>query len=167
VLGDPEVLAIEEPFASLEPSEGDFLARLLERLLRGRAGLIAVREPPSERVTAAWLRAEDEVLVLGPHGLSARGRRAELQANPSAYRVVVLRQAEAFSALLGTAGYRVLEGRAAGGLGLTVVDPNRQGTGPLVAAALHADAPIVELRPVWPAAGLAPGPSPAGADGGG
>jgi putative ABC transport system ATP-binding protein len=167
VLGEPAVLVLEEPFASLEPSEQDFVARLLERLLLGRGGLIALREPPSERATAGWLRSEDEVLMLGPHGLSARGRRAELQANPSAYRVVVLREAEALSALLGAAGYRVLEGRAAGGLGLTVADPNRQGTRPLIAAALRADAPIVELGPVWPPAGFSSRPSPANADGGG
>lgn len=166
-LGDPPALAIEDPFASLEPSEQDFVARLLERLLLGRTGFIALREPPSERTSAGWLRPEDEVLVLGPRGLEARGRRAELQAHPHAYRVVVLRQAEAFSALLGAAGYRVLEGRAAGGLGLTVADPDRRGTGPLVAAALGADAPIVELGPVWRPSKLSSEPSSARADGGG
>lgn len=147
-LGDAAVLALETPVEGLEPSARALVGRVLERVLRGRSALISVPALPLGADRDALGDAADELLVLGAHGLAARGSYVELCAGPSSYRVVVLRHAEAFSALLAEAGYSVQARRDGSGLGLVVADPREQGTRPLIAASLSADAPVVELYPL-------------------
>lgn len=147
-LGEAPVLALETPLEGLEPSARALVGRVLDRVLRGRSALLSTPTLPLGADRDALLRAGDELLVLGAHGLAARGSHAELCTGPSSYRVVVLRHAEAFSALLGEAGYRVQPRRDGDGLALVVADPRAQGTRPLIAASLSADAPVVELYPL-------------------
>jgi ABC-type uncharacterized transport system ATPase subunit len=147
-LGEPAVLAIETPLEGLEPSARAFVGGVLERVLRGRSALLSTPTLPFGADRDALLRAEDELLLLGAHGLAARGRHADICTTPSSYRVVVLRHTEAFTELLGAAGYNVQPPHAADARGLVVADPTGRGTRPLIAASLSADAPLVELYPL-------------------
>ncbi len=157
LLGEPAVLALEEPFRGLEPSARAELAALLPRALRGRPALVSVAELPGEVEQDTFVQGSSELLFASELGLVARGSYAELAAATGNYRVVVLRHADELGARLSEAGYQVLPRRAAGGLGLLLSDASSLGTGPLLEAALAVDAPIVELGPIK----LHPGPLPA------
>lgn len=147
-LGEAKVLALETPLEGLEPSARALVGRVLEHVLRGRSALLSTPTLPIAADRDALLRSEDELLMLGAHGLAARGSYAELCTGPRSYRVVVLRHAEAFSAALAAAGYSVQPRRTGSELGLVVADPDTRGTRPLIAASLSADAPVVELYPL-------------------
>ncbi|MEY4550394.1 MAG: hypothetical protein RL685_6589 [Pseudomonadota bacterium] len=148
LLGEPALLALEEPFAGLEPSARAELAPLLLKVLRGRPALVSVAELPGSIEQDGFVQASSELLFAGERGLVARGGYAELAAGADHYRLVVLRHADELCARLGEAGYQVLPRRAADGLGLLLSDLGSRGTGPLLEAALAVDAPIVELGPV-------------------
>jgi ABC-type taurine transport system ATPase subunit len=156
LLGEPAVVALEEPFRGLEPSARAELAGVLARALRGRPALVSVAELPGSVEQDAFVQGSSELLFASELGLVARGSYAELAAGAGNYRVVVLRHAEELCERLGAAGYQVLPRRAADGLGLLLSDLHSRGTGPLLEAALAVDAPIVELGPIT----LRPGPPP-------
>lgn len=156
LLGEPALLALEEPFRDLEPSARAELGPLLLRALRGRPALVSVAELPGSVEQDAFVQSSTELLFASELGLVARGSYAELAAGAGHYRVVVLRHAEELCARLGETGYQVLPRRAADGLGLLLSDLHSRGTGPLLEAALAVDAPIVELGPIT----LRPGPPP-------
>jgi ABC-type Na+ transport system ATPase subunit NatA len=147
-LGEPAAVALEEPFAGLEPSACAELGLVLERALRGRAALVSVAELPGNVEQDAFVQASDELLFQGERGLCTRGRYAELAAADCSYRVVVLRHADALSARLAETGYAVRSRPAGSGLGLLVADVDKRGTRPLLEAAALVDAPIVELCPL-------------------
>jgi ABC-type multidrug transport system ATPase subunit len=148
LLGEPAVLALEEPFRGLDPSARGVVASLLTRALRGRRALVSVAELPGSIEQDSFVQRGDELLFATERGLVARGSYAELTASAAQYRVVVLRHADALCARLGEAGYQVLPRRAADGLGLVLSDLAARGTGPLLEAALAVDAPVVELSPL-------------------
>lgn len=156
LLGEPALLALEEPFRGLEPPARAELGALLTRALRGRPALVSVAELPGSVEQDAFVQSSTELLFASELGLVARGSHAELSAGGSHYRVVVLRHAEELCEQLAGAGYQVLPRRAADGLGLLLSDLHSRGTRPLLEAALAVDAPIVELGPIM----LRPGPPP-------
>jgi ABC-type taurine transport system ATPase subunit len=148
LLGEPALLALEEPFADLEPSARTELAASLLKALRGRPALVSVAELPGSVEQDGFVQSSRELLFAGERGLVARGSYAELAAGSGHYRLVVLRHADELCARLGPAGYQLLPRRAADGLGLLLSDLGSRGTGPLLEAALAVDAPIVELSPI-------------------
>jgi ABC-type multidrug transport system ATPase subunit len=156
LLGEPAVLALEEPFRDLEPSARAELGTVLARALRGRPALVSVAELPGSVEQDAFVQSSSELLFASELGLVARGSYAELAAGANHYRVVVLRHAQELCLRLEEAGYQLLPRRAADGLGLLLSDLHSRGTGPLLEAALAVDAPIVELGPIT----LRPGPPP-------
>jgi hypothetical protein len=166
----PLAVALQEPFAGLEPSGRAELRLVLERALRGRPALVSVAELPGNVEQDAFVQSSDELLFQDDHGPCTRGRYAELAAADCSYCVVVLRHAEALSARLAETGYGVRSRPAGSGLGLLVADVGNRGTGPLLEASALVDAPIVELRPLRlrpspavPSHAPLPPPAPGGA----
>jgi len=148
LLGEPELVALEQPFSGLEPSARAALASSLGRVLRGRSALVSVAELPGSLEQDSFVQGSDELLFVSEAGVTARGRYAELTAAGAHFRVVVLRHADALCARLAELGYIVQPRRATDGLGVLLSDPAAQGTRSLLEAALAVDAPIVELSPV-------------------
>jgi ABC-2 type transport system ATP-binding protein len=148
LLGEPALLALEEPFRGLDPSASAAVAGVLERALRGRRALVSIAELPGSLEQDGFVQRSDELLFATERGLVARASYAELAGSAAQYRVVVLRHADALCARLGEVGYQVLPRRAADGLGLLLSDLAARGTGPLLEAALAVDAPVIELSPV-------------------
>lgn len=146
-LGEPDVLAIEEPFAGLEPSSQAYVVGVLERATRARPALISVSELSGSAEQDGFVQSSDELLFLARQGLVARGRYAELVRAATSYRVVVTRSAEGLLSRLTQAGYEVRRVELAEVTSLVVVDAGSLGTLPLFRAALELDAPIVELVP--------------------
>jgi ABC-type multidrug transport system ATPase subunit len=144
-LGEPAVLALEQPLAGLEPSEQTFVASVLERALRGRAALIGVAELPGSPCEDALAAQSSDLLFVSDQRLVARGSYRELCARARSYRVVVQRSVDALSARLTEAGYAVRRMLTSDLTTLGVIDDKELGTVPLFRAALAADAPIIEL----------------------
>jgi ABC-type multidrug transport system ATPase subunit len=159
-LGNPRLLALEDPFGSLQPSEQVEVARVLDRALAGRAAIISVRALPGSPESDRFAQSCDELLFLSRYGLGARGRYAELLAGATSYRVVVLRHAAALLSRLGQAGYDARQVTSTEVSALVVGDPEGLGTRPLCAASLLADAPIVELLPLNPGVARQAQPEP-------
>jgi ABC-type multidrug transport system ATPase subunit len=157
LLGEPAVLALEEPFRGLDPSASAVIAGVLERAVRGRRALVSVAELPGSIEQDGFVQRSDQLLFATERGLVARGSYSELTSSAAHYRVVVLRHADALCARLGEVGYQVLPRRAADGLGLLLSDLAARGTGPLLEAALAVDAPVVEISPVRAASEAAAG----------
>jgi ABC-type multidrug transport system ATPase subunit len=147
-LGNPSVLAIEEPFSGLEPSACAYLGGVLERAVQGRAALISMPEVPGSPQADRFAQASDELLFLSRHGLGARGSPLELLAGAASYRVVVLRHAALLLSRLVEAGYEARQVTSTEVSALIVVDIAGRGTLPLSRASLDADAPIIELVPL-------------------
>ena len=157
-MGQPSALALEDPFGDLEPSAQAYVARVLERALKGRPALISIAELTGSAEQDGFVRSSDELLFIAESGLVARGSHAELIAAATSYRVVVLREADALLSRLTEAGYEARRVMAAEMAALVVVDRRGQGTGPLLRSALEANAPIIELVPLnLRQSGLLPG----------
>jgi ABC-type multidrug transport system ATPase subunit len=163
VLGAPPVLAIEEPFAGLEPSGQAYLDAVIGRALRGRAGLVSVGELPGSPSEDAFASRSDELLFVSGRRLVARGSYRELSSRAKSYRVVVQRsadrhsadqhsadqnRADALLARLGEAGYEVRRMSTADATTLWLTDRAGLGTVPVFRAALAVEAPILELVPL-------------------
>jgi ABC-type multidrug transport system ATPase subunit len=148
LLGEPALLALEEPFGGLEPTARDQLGRALALALRGRRALVSVAELPGSIEQDGFVQTSSELLFASERGLVARGSYAALSASATHYRLVVLRHAEALCEKLSELGYTVQPERAAGGTGVLLSEGRARGTRPLLEAALSVDAPILELSPV-------------------
>jgi ABC-type multidrug transport system ATPase subunit len=148
-LGEPIALALEEPFVALEPSEQAFVGAVLRRLSPMCPLIVSVAEPAGRAERDDFIATATEILLLGRHGLAARGPYSELLGRAAAYRVALLQPAALLLSRLVDAGY---EARAVLGseTALVVVDTKGEGTEPLFAAALATGSPIVELRPLAP-----------------
>jgi ABC-type cobalamin/Fe3+-siderophores transport system ATPase subunit len=144
-LGEPAVLALEQPLAGLEPSEQTSVASVLERALLGRGALVSMAELPGSPCEDALAAQSSELLFVSDQRLAARGSYRELCARARSYRVVVQRSVEALSSRLTAAGYVVRRMLTSDLATLIIVDDQELGTVPLFRAALGADAPIIEL----------------------
>jgi len=150
LLGDPPVVALEEPFSGLEPSEQARLSRLLERALAGRRALVSVPTLPGSPSEDRLAASSDELLFVSERRLVGRAQFRELGARARSYRVSVVRSVEGLLSRLHDAGYEVRRMLTADVTTLLVTDPRGLGTLPLFGAALAADAPIIELVPAGP-----------------
>lgn len=152
LLGDPPLLALEEPFTGLSPSAQLELAPSLERALRGRQALVSVPalpDGPGADALAAW---SQELLLLSERRLVARCSYRDLGARARSYRVTLQRSVDGVLSRLGEAGYEVRPMSTPQVTTLLVTDPAGLGTVPLFGAALAAGAPIIELVPAAPGA---------------
>lgn len=147
-LGAPRALALDDPFEGLEPSAEAYVVRLIERAVAARPVLLSVQSLPGDPERDTLPRAANELLFLGPSGLSARGTYSELMAGATTYRVSTPRSAGLLLSALAEAGYEVRRVMGADDTALMVTDASRLGTGPLFEASLAAGIPIIELRPV-------------------
>jgi ABC-type multidrug transport system ATPase subunit len=77
-LGQPLALALEEPFGSLEPSEQRFVSEILRRAQPLYPLIVSVAELTGSAERDDFTAGATEILLLGRHGLAARGRRSEL-----------------------------------------------------------------------------------------
>jgi ABC-type multidrug transport system ATPase subunit len=165
-VGEPPVLALQQPFSELEPSEQAFVAEVLGRALTGRAALVSVAELPGNPSEDALAAQSAELLFVSGERLVARGSYRELGSRTRSYRVVVKRSADTLLSRLTEAGYEVRPMLAAQVTTLSVTDREGLGTLPLFRAALAADAPIIELVAIGlggvELGGPAPSPATAG-----
>jgi ABC-type multidrug transport system ATPase subunit len=145
MLGEPAVLALEQPLSGLEPSDQARVVAALERALPGRSALIGVAELPGSAGEDELAAHSNELLIVSEQRLVARGSYRELGARAKSYRVIVQRSADALAARLLEAGYEVRRLHSADLASLKVTDGSDLGTVPLFRAALAADAPIIEL----------------------
>jgi ABC-2 type transport system ATP-binding protein len=145
MLGEPAVLALEQPLSGLEPSDQARVAAALERALPGRSALIGVAELPGSPGEDELAAHGNELLIVSERRLVARGSYRELGARAKSYRVIVQRSADALAAQLMEAGYDVRRLMSGDPASLKVTDSSDLGTVPLFRAALAADAPIIEL----------------------
>jgi ABC-2 type transport system ATP-binding protein len=145
ILGEPAVLALEEPLSGLEPSAQEYVAGVLERALHGRQALLSVPELPGSSSEAALAARSSELLFVSGRRLVTRGNYRELSARAGSYRVVVRRSIDALLSGLAQAGYEVRRMPSSEVTTLWVSDPAALGSLPLLRAALAADAPIIEL----------------------
>jgi ABC-type multidrug transport system ATPase subunit len=144
-LGQPPVLALEEPLSGLEPTEQELVMGVLERACRGRQALISVRELPGSASEATLAARSSELLFISERRLVARGTYPELSSRTRSYRVVVRRSVDALLSGLAETGYEVRRMFSSEATTLWVADTTGIGTLPLLRAALAADAPIIEL----------------------
>jgi ABC-type multidrug transport system ATPase subunit len=147
VLGDPPVVALEQPFFGLEPSAQNALGALLERALAGRRVLVGIPLLPGSPSEDALAATSDELLIVSQRQLVARTRFRELGARAQSYRVSVRRCSDALLSRLAEAGYEVRRMLTADVTTLLVTDPSSLGTVPLFGAALASGAAIIELVP--------------------
>jgi len=150
LIGDPPVVALEQPLAGLEPSAQSALAALLERALAGRQVLCGIAALPGSPGEDALAASSDELLIVSERRLVARTRFRELGARARSYRVSVKRAGDGLLSRLAEAGYEVRRMLTAEVTTLWVTDPGELGTLPLFGAALAEGAPIVELVPAGP-----------------
>ena len=150
LIGDPPVVALEQPFAGLEPSAQSALAALLERALAGRSVLSSVAALPGSPSEDGLAASSDELLIVSDRRLVARTRFRELGARARSYRVTVRRPGDGLLSRLAEAGYEVRRMLTADVTTLLVTDPGGLGTLPLFGAALAEGTPIVELVPTGP-----------------
>ena len=61
LLGEPEVVALEEPFSGLEPSARAALASSLGRVLNGRNVLVSISEVPGSLEQDGFVQSSDEL----------------------------------------------------------------------------------------------------------
>jgi hypothetical protein len=142
---ESSVLALEQPFAGLEPSDQAIVASVLKRALPGRALLSSVAELPGSACEDALAAESSELLFISEQRLVARGSYRELFSGARSYRVVVQRSVDALLSRLTEAGYEVRRMSTTDPAALRVTDEKALGTVPLFRAALAADAPIIEL----------------------
>jgi ABC-type multidrug transport system ATPase subunit len=148
VVGNPPVLALEQPLAGLEPSDRERTIRTLKGVLEGRAAIISAPAMATDPEGDRLLDMMDEVLVMGALGLVARGTFAQLVRSTDSYQVVVSRHCDALCERLVEMGYaaRVM---TVGDLSvLSVTDTSGRGTAALLGAAHDVDAPVRQLAPI-------------------
>jgi ABC-type multidrug transport system ATPase subunit len=144
-IGAPRVLALEEPFAELEPSGQAYVEAVIARALTGRAALVSVPELPGSPSEDALAARSQELLFVSGRRLVARGSYRELSAHARSYRLVVTRSVDALLSGLIQAGYEVRPMLTRDVATLWLTDVAGIGTVPLFRAALAADAPVIEL----------------------
>jgi ABC-type multidrug transport system ATPase subunit len=144
-LGAPRVLALEEPFADLEPSGQAYVEALIARAVTGRPAIVSVPELPGSPSAEALAARSQELLFLSGQRWVARGSYRDLSSRARSYRVVVTRSVDALLSGLVEAGYEVRPMLTRDVTTLWLTDVTGIGTVPLFRAALAADAPVVEL----------------------
>jgi ABC-2 type transport system ATP-binding protein len=145
MIGEPRVLALEEPFAELEPSGQAYVEALIGRAVTGRSAIVSVPELPGSPSAEALAARSQELLFLSGQRLVARGSYRDLSSRARSYRVVVTRSADALLSGLVEAGYEVRPMLTRDVSTLWLTDVTGIGTVPIFRAALAADAPVVEL----------------------
>lgn len=167
LLDSPEIIAIEAPTHSLDERGIELICRVVERAAEGRALLVSTRVLPLTGPEHSLFEHADEVIVLEAGALVGRGSLATLTAPGARYLVSVTKNGRELAERLSSAGIAVAVAQPSGafapleasvliGLGgaarfvVTLGEPGA--TEPIVGAALAAEAPIVELVPLSPAA---------------
>jgi ABC-type multidrug transport system ATPase subunit len=162
-LGSPPILALETPLSGLDEGSQRQLAEAIGRAGAGRRLLQSVAEASPGSVERMVLDGFEEVWLLGPGGVLARGSAAEVLAAANRYLVVVTREARRLASVLVETGAqaslsdpeRPASGEPGGQTaadargGRLIVDLGPEQTPDvIVEAALAANSPIVEMLPL-------------------
>ena len=137
LIGDPEVLILDEPANGLDPAGIRWMRDLLREYANGGATVLLSSHLLHEIEVIA-----DDLVVIGNGRIVAQGTKAELLA--SAGTLVRTPEVALLSAALAVAGIDYHEGDSLEGNGTLRVEADPAIVGQL---ALKAGAPLVELRP--------------------
>ena len=137
LIGDPEVLILDEPANGLDPAGIRWMRDLLREYANGGATVLLSSHLLHEIEVIA-----DDLVVIGNGRIVAQGTKAELLA--SAGTLVRTPEVALLSAALAVAGIDFHEGDSLEGNGTLRVEGDPAIVGQL---ALKAGAPLVELRP--------------------
>jgi len=137
LIGDPEVLILDEPANGLDPAGIRWMRDLLREYANGGATVLLSSHLLHEIEVIA-----DDLVVIGNGRIVAQGTKAELLA--SAGTLVRTPEVALLSAALAVAGINYHEGDSLEGNGTLRVEADPAIVGQL---ALKAGAPLVELRP--------------------
>ncbi|GMV18243.1 MAG: hypothetical protein HS104_01340 [Polyangiaceae bacterium] len=150
LLDAPPLLAVEDPVSDLDERSTELVCQALERAAAGRRLLLSTRVLPRFGPEHALFASADDVVVLEAGALVAQGPLAALTQPGARYLVSVTRHGAELSERLVAQGLAVTAATSetSAGARLVVSLPETGGTDPIVAAALEAEAPIVELFPL-------------------
>jgi ABC-type Na+ transport system ATPase subunit NatA len=153
-LGEPEVLAFERPLGRLDAVAYEYLDGLIERAAAGRRLVISVLD--AEGRERALLDRIASTLVLGPghvvmphdaRSLGARRVLATVSQRGAEFRAALVARGLRVDAVGPVEVLSVVLGEARGVTSerfqITLLDPSA--TEPVIAAALEAEAPLIEL----------------------
>jgi ABC-type multidrug transport system ATPase subunit len=149
LLGNPSVLAVEDPFIRLDERGTALIEQVVECAAQGRALVISASHAAVSGPCRAILDLADSVLVLESGTVVAQGSTQDVLIADPRYLVSVTKNGAQFVERLEKLGLSVqasLDG-AANASRFLVRLPNANATRTILDAALEAEAPVLELRP--------------------
>lgn len=160
LLGSPDVLCVEAPFAELERGAQAEVATYLERAASGRRLIVSSRSLPGEGPERALLGKADWIVVESRGHVGEEGPPSRVLGNRRRFVATVTRSGDAFVAALVARGITVREGAVtrlppppdahpgADPVEVALELPSGGSPNDVVVAARGAGAPLVELVPV-------------------
>jgi ABC-type multidrug transport system fused ATPase/permease subunit len=83
-LKDPGLVILDEASSRLDPATEQLIERAVDKLLRGRTGIIIAHRLPT-------VQRADEIVILDEGKIMERGARARLAADPASHFAHLLR----------------------------------------------------------------------------
>ena len=160
LLGSPDLLCLESPFAELDRAGQAEVAEYLERATRGRRFVVSVRSLPANGPERALVERADWVVVESHGRITAEGAPGRMLGHGRRYVATVTRAGDAFVAALRARGITVRDGAVThvpappdAHPGVDPVEvalelPSGGSANDVVLAAASVNAPLVELVPV-------------------
>jgi ABC-type cobalamin/Fe3+-siderophores transport system ATPase subunit len=160
ILGSPDVLCAESPFADLDGGSQSEMFTYLERVARGRRLIVSSRSLPSEGPERALLRSADWVIVESRGRIATEGPTNRILGQARRYAATVTRGGDAFVAALTARGITVGAGAVthvppppdappgADPVEVALELPHGATPNDVLLAAKSAGAPLVELVPI-------------------
>ena len=150
-LGNPPVLALEEPLTGLDVAAQQYLAVVVDRAATGRRLLISMPRVPAAGHERAEAARAGELWLLDARGSVVSIGAADIDAAAHVYSIFAARNGAALAARLAESGIACSPAAAppneAGAARFLARLPEGVDTGTVLDASLAVDAPIVELVP--------------------
>jgi ABC-2 type transport system ATP-binding protein len=160
LLGSPDVLCTESPFAELDRAAQSEMATYLERAAAGRRLILSARSLPGDGPERVLLARADWVMVESHGRIATEGPATRVLGQARNYVATVTRAGDAFIAALAARGITVRDGAVtrvppppdaqpgADPLEVALELPSGVTANDVVLAARSAGAPLVELVPI-------------------
>lgn len=142
---DVRVVVADEPLAGLEGAAAAFVLGAIGAATQGRAAIVSARPPSPGAAEGVLAENATDLAVLAGGELAFLGTPSSLPRGARLWGLTVRANADALATELARRGV-ALRG---GPLRFSATVPDGMGSRELVAAAVVARAPVVELRPLW------------------